>query len=268
MAIRTKEDYPNFPSKWRPFARTKMQQHSWWTWDAVSRTWSTFRELTPELLFFTRTMPQKRFEVLYILHLLNISNGSVHRKFAQKHKSPRTVFMLTNRVWCVQNRNSFCWRIHRAILKLYCQTHKWAKKMSMFGWMERNKIGLFGKSFGQDGLGGQPTFRMPWGIPPLPTYGQTLKMTASCSRYDARVASRNASSWSAGHSRGGFGARALFDAHSVTPAQLLVSAVRRGEQGLYRCRVDFRTAQTRNAFVNLSIIGESKSEFWKSKQLK
>jgi len=73
-------------------------------------------------------------------------------------------------------------------------------------------------------------------------------------RYDARDDKRP-STWSEGQKGGGFGARATFDA-GRKPARLLVERVRPEEAGVYRCRVDFRTAQTRNALVNVSIIGE------------
>lgn len=51
------------------------------------------------------------------------------------------------------------------------------------------------------------------------------------------------------------GQRASFrsDRH---PAALVVSNVRTKDEGLYRCRVDFRLAQTRNAHVNLTVVGE------------
>ena len=39
-------------------------------------------------------------------------------------------------------------------------------------------------------------------------------------------------------------------------AALVVDEFREEEVGLYRCRVDFRTAQTRNTFINVSLIGE------------
>ncbi len=84
--------------------------------------------------------------------------------------------------------------------------------------------------------------------------------------YDARSSARNttAARWSESPSRGGFGGRARFDprSHSAdAAARLEVARVRRAEEGLYRCRVDFRTAQTRNALVNLSIIGERQSAY-------
>ena len=36
----------------------------------------------------------------------------------------------------------------------------------------------------------------------------------------------------------------------------MVEEFKKEEVGLYRCRVDFRTAQTRNTFINVSLIGE------------
>ena len=54
----------------------------------------------------------------------------------------------------------------------------------------------------------------------------------------------------------GFGARAVFDPLASPTALLRIQGIRRGEQGVYRCRVDFRTAQTRNAVVNVSMISE------------
>ena len=42
-------------------------------------------------------------------------------------------------------------------------------------------------------------------------------------------------------------------------AALVVEEFRADETGVYRCRVDFRTAQTRNTFFNVSLIGEAAS---------
>ena len=71
--------------------------------------------------------------------------------------------------------------------------------------------------------------------------------------YDARTSDRLAPKhWSEEEPRG-FGGRARL-VISPHPAQLVVSTVRASDAGLYRCRVDFKSSQTRNSMVTLSII--------------
>lgn len=53
-----------------------------------------------------------------------------------------------------------------------------------------------------------------------------------------------------------FGTRAYFRTISE-PAALVVEDIRRHDQGLYRCRVDFRNSATKSFRYNLTIIGKS-----------
>ena len=52
-----------------------------------------------------------------------------------------------------------------------------------------------------------------------------------------------------------FGTRAYFRTVSE-PAQLVIDDIRRHDEGVYRCRVDFRNAQTRSVRYNLTVIGK------------
>ncbi|KAL1375398.1 hypothetical protein pipiens_000704, partial [Culex pipiens pipiens] len=52
-----------------------------------------------------------------------------------------------------------------------------------------------------------------------------------------------------------FGQRAYF-LFDKQPGELAVQNAREPDSGVYRCRVDFIVAQTRNSIVNLTIIGK------------
>ena len=87
-----------------------------------------------------------------------------------------------------------------------------------------------------------------------------IKLIFFPSSYDARSGGGDAGRrWSADDDAGagaGFGARAHFRVGGAAPAQLAIEDVQRSEAGVYRCRVDFKTAPTRNTLVNLTVIGE------------
>ncbi|KAK1137685.1 hypothetical protein K0M31_002182 [Melipona bicolor] len=71
--------------------------------------------------------------------------------------------------------------------------------------------------------------------------------------YDARNRQfGKAKLWSASHF---WGERASFRASP--PAQLTIRDLRESDQGVYRCRVDFRNSPTRNLKVNFTVIGKS-----------
>lgn len=53
-----------------------------------------------------------------------------------------------------------------------------------------------------------------------------------------------------------FGDRAFFRT-GPEPAMLVLEGVRRHDEGLYRCRVDFRNTPTRSFRYNLTIVGKS-----------
>ena len=76
--------------------------------------------------------------------------------------------------------------------------------------------------------------------------------------YDAReLAWNHGTRWSDEFQ---FGERAYFDLNN-SPAALVVDDIRREEAGVYRCRVDFKSAPTRNTLVNVSLLGNELVNF-------
>lgn len=72
-------------------------------------------------------------------------------------------------------------------------------------------------------------------------------------RYDVRGRGfSTALFWSDSNS---FGPRARFVTY-LNPAKLWLDSVQLDDEGIYRCRVDFRNSPTRNFQVNLTVIGE------------
>ena len=43
---------------------------------------------------------------------------------------------------------------------------------------------------------------------------------------------------------------------NTSPATLVVDDIRSDEAGMYRCRVDFKSAPTRNTLVNVTLLGK------------
>ena len=80
----------------------------------------------------------------------------------------------------------------------------------------------------------------------------------SFSRYDARNKGEP-TLWSEDEPKG-FGNRAHFKAHTPN-AMLYLDNITFNEGGIFRCRVDFQTAQTRNSLFNLTVIGNKDNFF-------
>jgi hypothetical protein len=55
------------------------------------------------------------------------------------------------------------------------------------------------------------------------------------------------------------GARARFESNGIPEPVLWIEDLREEDRGIYRCRVDFRQAPTRNTRINLEVIGKVKS---------
>ena len=90
----------------------------------------------------------------------------------------------------------------------------------------------------------------------LRKYFIDFKLKIFCFSYDAREHSWNQGTrWSDEFQ---FGDRAYFDLNRQ-PAALIVENIRPEEAGIYRCRVDFKSAPTRNTLVNLTLLGENKN---------
>ena len=72
--------------------------------------------------------------------------------------------------------------------------------------------------------------------------------------YDARnEGPENGQRWS--DEDRGFGQRARFHWRNG-PAYLNIEQINALEQGVYRCRVDFKTAPTRNSLINVTVVSK------------
>ena len=81
-----------------------------------------------------------------------------------------------------------------------------------------------------------------------------LHDTNSYSSYDARDGGpENGHRWS--DKERGFGNRARFRWRDG-PAYLHIDRIHALEAGIYRCRVDFKTAPTRNSLLNLTVVSK------------
>lgn len=82
---------------------------------------------------------------------------------------------------------------------------------------------------------------------------QSIYIKFSCSSFDVRGKHlTEARHWSAPEV---FGPRAHFSVAAPTAA-LVVRDVKRRDEGVYRCRVDFRNTQTTSFRYNLTVVGK------------
>ena len=55
--------------------------------------------------------------------------------------------------------------------------------------------------------------------------------------------------------------RAFFHADE-TPAKLVIDDSQTEDEGLYKCRVDFKTAPTRISEINVNVVGKKSTDFY------
>ena len=80
-----------------------------------------------------------------------------------------------------------------------------------------------------------------------------------CCSYDARIGGpTNGRRWS--DKERGFGHRALFQVKEPVGGRIIsylsINDIKAREAGIYKCRVDFKTAPTRNYLLNVTVISK------------
>jgi len=94
--------------------------------------------------------------------------------------------------------------------------------------------------------------------PPVLMRAHSPNLRGFCFSYDMRGKHMSKPKlWSAPNA---FGPRAIFQT-ITSPAELQVDNLSLNDEGVYRCRVDFRNSPTRNLKINLSVIGEQTIAF-------